>query len=98
MGKPPIFHLPRVFSCISCLGSRVLTQIGPVCDSPVMDGSLSLILPAYNEGAGIAEAVAEADDALAGFSTDYEIIVVDDGSRDDTAAAVETLAKSRRHV
>ena len=46
-----------------------------------MDGSLSLILPAYNEAAGIAEAVADADEALAKFAADYEIIVVDDGSR-----------------
>src|SRR5437764_1142271 len=46
--------------------------------------SLSLILPAYNEAAGIAEAVAEADDALARFAGDYEILVVEDGSRHRT--------------
>jgi dolichol-phosphate mannosyltransferase len=63
-----------------------------------MDGSLSLILPAYNEAAGIAEAVAEADDALAGFCRDYEIIVVDDGSHDDTAAVVESGAATRPNV
>lgn len=60
-----------------------------------MDGSLSLILPAYNEAAGIAEAVLEADDALAKFARDYEIIVVDDGSWDDTASIVNRLAVSR---
>src|SRR4051812_46482933 len=60
--------------------------------------SLSLILPAYNEAAGIAEAVAEADDALARFAGDYEIVVVDDGSRDDTAAAVAEIARHRPRV
>jgi 4-amino-4-deoxy-L-arabinose transferase-like glycosyltransferase len=63
-----------------------------------MDGSLSLILPAYNEAAGIAEAVGEADDALAKFAHDYEIIVVDDGSGDDTSAIVERLIVSRPRV
>src|SRR5436309_1368258 len=52
-----------------------------------MDGSLSLILPAYNEAAGIAEAVAEADDALTRFCADYEILVLDGGSRDGPGAA-----------
>jgi dolichol-phosphate mannosyltransferase len=60
-----------------------------------MDGRLSLILPAYNEAAGIAEAVAEADDALAHFCDNYEIIVVDDGSRDGTAAAVPNSPRVR---
>src|SRR4051812_19561750 len=60
--------------------------------------SLSLILPAYNEAAGIAEAVAEADDALARFAGDYEILVVDDGSRDDTAAIAEAVARDRPRV
>ena len=63
-----------------------------------MDGSLSLILPAYNEAAGIAEAIAEADNALAQFCDDFEIIVVDDGSRDGTVAAVEAIIAQRSRV
>src|SRR4051812_4367098 len=59
---------------------------------------LSLILPAYNEADGIAVAVAEADDALRQFADDYEILVVDDGSRDGTAAVVEEVARQRPHV
>src|SRR5205823_13773473 len=60
--------------------------------------SLSLVLPAYNEADGIAAAVAEADDALGRFAGDYEILVVDDGSRDATAAVVEELARERPRV
>lgn len=66
-----------------------------------MDGrvaGLSLILPAYNEEAGIRAAVAEADDALAQLADDYEVLVVDDGSRDDTAAAVLAEAAARPRV
>ncbi len=64
-----------------------------------MDGrGLSLILPAFNEGAGIREAIAEADEALAKLVDDYEVIVVDDGSGDGTAAAVLAEAARRPRV
>src|SRR5437764_11955970 len=59
---------------------------------------LSLVLPAYNEAAGIRQAIAEADAALARFATDYEILVVDDGSRDETARIVNEEAADRPHV
>lgn len=59
---------------------------------------LSLVLPAYNEEAGIRRAVAEADEALALLADDYEIVVVDDGSRDSTAGVVAEEAASRPHV
>jgi dolichol-phosphate mannosyltransferase len=59
---------------------------------------LSLVLPAYNEEAGIRRAVAEADDVLTALTADYEILVVDDGSRDGTAAAVASLLPERPRV
>jgi 4-amino-4-deoxy-L-arabinose transferase-like glycosyltransferase len=59
---------------------------------------LSLILPAYNEEAGIRRAISEADDALNGLVVDYEILVVDDGSSDRTAAVVADMAGERPHV
>ncbi|MCC9645219.1 glycosyltransferase [Rhodopirellula sp. JC740] len=54
--------------------------------------SISLILPAWNEAQAIANAVAEADAALKVVTDDYEVIVVDDGSTDDTALIVEEMA------
>lgn len=50
---------------------------------------LSLVIPAFNEAAVIGQAVAEAGAALAGLFDRFETLVVDDGSRDDTAAVVE---------
>ena len=47
---------------------------------------VSLVMPAYNEAAGISEAVAEAHESLAGLGYEFEILVVDDGSTDGTAA------------
>src|SRR5579859_3770322 len=59
---------------------------------------LSLILPAYNEEAGIHQAVTEADAALSELVSDYEILVVDDGSSDRTGAIVAELAEHRPRV
>jgi dolichol-phosphate mannosyltransferase len=59
---------------------------------------LSLVIPAHNEEASIRQAVAEADDALARVAPDYEILVVDDGSSDATAAAVASEAATRPRV
>lgn len=60
--------------------------------------SITLVLPAYNEQAGIAEAIREADEALAELTSDYEILVVDDGSRDATAAIAEAESLERPNV
>lgn len=53
---------------------------------------VSLVMPAYNESQGIETAVAEAVEALAPFCVESEVLVVDDGSGDDTAQRVEQLA------
>jgi dolichol-phosphate mannosyltransferase len=67
-----------------------------------MDGratwSTSLVIPAYNEEAGIQEAIVEADQALAELAADYEILVVDDGSDDDTARLVAETARARPRI
>lgn len=62
-------------------------EASPAARSPLVPG-LSLVLPAYDEEAGIVDAVLEADRALAGLAVEHEVLVVDDGSRDSTAARV----------
>jgi glycosyltransferase involved in cell wall biosynthesis len=60
--------------------------------------SLSVFFPAYNEQDIIAKTVESASRAVASLADDYEIIVVDDGSADKTAAVVEDLARRDPHV
>lgn len=54
---------------------------------------LSLVMPAFNEEAGIQMAIAEAREALAELDYDYEILVVDDGSSDRTRKLVEQMTE-----
>ncbi len=56
-------------------------------DAAIHSG-ISLVLPAFNESAVIARAVSEAEAALALHFERFEILVVDDGSSDDTADEV----------
>lgn len=53
--------------------------------------SISLVLPAYNEAENIEPMVAEADPALKAVADDYEILVIDDGSKDDTAGVTRRV-------
>jgi 4-amino-4-deoxy-L-arabinose transferase-like glycosyltransferase len=59
---------------------------------------LSLVLPAYNEETGIRQAIEEACAALDELTNAYEVLVVDDGSCDGTAARVAEVAAQRRQV
>jgi dolichol-phosphate mannosyltransferase len=63
-----------------------------------MDGALSLVIPAHNEEAGIAQAITEADDALRRLGLAYEVLIVDDGSTDRTAQAVRAVSRRRPRV
>jgi glycosyltransferase involved in cell wall biosynthesis len=60
--------------------------------------SLSLVMPAFNEEAGIVTAVRRARSALARFADDWEILVVDDGSTDRTGEIADRLAAEESGV
>jgi glycosyltransferase involved in cell wall biosynthesis len=63
-----------------------------------MSQSISIVIPAYNEGKGIADTLDELRAMLAENDIDAEIIIVDDGSGDDTAEiALRSGARVLRH-
>lgn len=53
--------------------------------------SLSFVIPAYNEEPNVAEALRRASGVLATLNLDYEIILVNDGSRDRTGEIAKSL-------
>src|SRR4051794_19242894 len=59
---------------------------------------VSIVLPAFNEEENIEQAVAEVTATAERLFVDHEIIVVDDGSQDDTRTVVKRLAASDQRV
>jgi glycosyltransferase involved in cell wall biosynthesis len=54
---------------------------------------ISIVLPAYNEGENIASTVMETIARMRGMARDFEVIVVNDGSKDNTRVVVEELTR-----
>src|SRR5690349_19654955 len=50
---------------------------------------LGILIPAYNEAVSITGTIQQLRDVMDRTDTVYEIIVIDDGSKDDTAALAE---------
>ena len=59
---------------------------------------VSLVLPAFNEGEFIASALERLDSTVNGHGFRYEVIVVDDGSVDDTRLRASNYAAGNSHV
>lgn len=60
--------------------------------------SISAVLPAYNEETVIAETATDVAAVLGRLVDDYEVVVVDDGSRDRTRVVVEELHERRPEI
>ena len=60
--------------------------------------SLSVVIPMYNEEAYVDRSVAAARAALETMACDWEIVIVDDASTDETARRAEALAAADARV
>ena len=63
-----------------------------------MKQSLSVVVPAYNEEGNIVKCITTLNNFFQKSSYDYEIIVVDDGSKDKTGELVDQLAKKYKKL
>jgi dolichyl-phosphate beta-glucosyltransferase len=59
---------------------------------------LSIIVPAYNEAERLPKTLLDMDKRLAAAPYSYEIVVVNDGSTDNTAAIVKNMVKMVRNL
>lgn len=60
--------------------------------------SLSIFFPCYNEAVNVGTMIEQAVKAAASYGVDYEIVVVDDGSKDNSADIVRSWSAKNPHV
>lgn len=60
--------------------------------------SISVVIPAYNDESTIAKLVQDTDCLLNEISDDYEIVVINDGSKDNTRSVLEELTKRFKNL
>lgn len=71
---------------------------GPDIKTNIKKPSLSVFFPCYNEQANIERVATQALDVLKNTTDDYELILVNDGSRDGTAQKADRLAAENKFV
>ena len=64
-------------------------------ETQVAQGSVTVLMPAYNEAANLAEVVPRTLKVLEAVAERYELVVIDDGSQDGTADLMAELGKRR---
>lgn len=64
----------------------------------MISGKLSVVLPAHNECDNLPAVVARAEEVLPELVCDYELVIVDDGSRDGTTELADGLARRNRRI
>ena len=62
------------------------------------NASVSIVVLAYNEAQNLPGAIESIHQALDGRIPKYEVIIVNDGSRDNTGQLAENLAKQNSHL
>lgn len=75
-----------------------LTNVALSLEQRAFPGSFSLVLPAHNEAENIEPVVRRALEVLPDYFESFEVIVVNDGSRDQTGDIIERLAREDAHV
>ncbi len=66
--------------------------------SSVGQDSLSIVVPVYNSAGSLPPLIAALEPVLAAHGSAYEVILVDDGSRDASATVIDSLSREKPWV
>jgi glycosyltransferase involved in cell wall biosynthesis len=61
-------------------------------------GSISLIVPVFNQQSGISYSLEKIKQAVGSAFSNYELIIVNDGSTDDTLTILKDIARTDEHI
>ena len=78
--------------------SPVQTRSGVQTSPKLALSSVSLIIPAYNDEETVGRLIDDGDALLSQVCADYEIVVVNDGSKDRTLDVIQGRADTNPHV
>jgi len=67
-------------------------------DAKIKLDPVTLIIPAYNDEETIGRLIDDSDNLLAQICADYEIVVVNDGSKDRTLSVIQARCDTNPHV
>lgn len=84
---------PLIFDMISCKENSYSLSGVPVRTNAAQFMDLSIIVPLYNEEASVALLYQAIHQAVHPLGLDYEILFVDDGSKDNTVLVAKQLAR-----
>lgn len=71
-----------------------MSDLAAVTEQSAARQQISLLIPAFNEAEGIVETLHHLERALSGLDYAIEVVIVNDGSRDDTLGKIQTFASS----
>ena len=60
--------------------------------------SISCIIPMYNEETNVERIIRESESLFEQLSIDYEIIIIESGSTDDTWKKITEIMKNKRNI
>ena len=63
-----------------------------------MNESVSIILPIYNEEKNISNVISSIDEVMKSTNRDYEVILIESGSTDNSRAVIEELLKKYKNL
>jgi dolichyl-phosphate beta-glucosyltransferase len=78
--------------------TSTLPNAQPAEREPSPEPYLSVVIPAYNEATRLPATLARVMEYLEGCDYTFEVLVVDDGSEDRTAALAEEMAAAHPHL
>ena len=92
--------MSKNYSKIKLRSTELINDTENVINSRKQPGDiyLAVVMPAYNEALKIKDNLLEASRIISGFVKKYEIIVVNDGSKDNTDEQINLAASQDSHI